>query len=63
VGFRTAKAYEFPRIVAAEGPNSYSGACRPGSLRTAAAELPTLSTAFCSASFDTPRAWFQYLTS
>ena len=32
-------------------------------LRTAAAELPTLSTAFCNASFDTPRAWVQYLTS
>ncbi|KGJ66574.1 hypothetical protein BJA5080_03194 [Bradyrhizobium diazoefficiens SEMIA 5080] len=33
------------------------------SLRTAAAELPTLSTAFCSSSFDTPSAWVQYLTS
>src|SRR3954469_20218989 len=32
-------------------------------LRTAAAELPTLSTAFCSSSLETPSALVQYLTS
>src|SRR5262249_3404701 len=33
------------------------------SLRTAAAEFPTLSTARCSFSLETPSAWVQYLTS
>src|SRR4029453_17570308 len=35
----------------------------PSSLRTAAAELPTLSMVFCSSSFDTLSAWVQYFTS
>jgi hypothetical protein len=35
----------------------------PNSLRTAAAELPTLSTAFCNSSSETLSARFQYFTS
>src|SRR4051794_30767780 len=44
------QAYRAPR---------YTANC----LRTAAAELPTLSTAFCNSSFETPSCLVQYLTS
>jgi hypothetical protein len=38
-------------------------AALPSCLRTAAAELPTLSIASCSSSRDTPKCFVQYFTS